>query len=80
MKLHKRASKSEYFGLLEYESLLVQEIEIHSNRLGHENEVRVLEEKRREVSVQRRRMKLALQNKKQQVVPALTAQTKTHSL
>jgi len=62
MKLHTKPSKSEYLGLLVYEALLVQEIEIHSKIFANKGDVQALKEDKAAVSIQRKRMKIRLKN------------------
>ncbi|KAA0547546.1 hypothetical protein FZW96_11910 [Bacillus sp. BGMRC 2118] len=64
MRLHNRGTKSEYLGLLVYEALLVQEIEIHSRKRGYEGEVAALKLDKEEVSIKRKRLALVLKNKR----------------
>lgn len=63
MKVHTRPSKSEYLGLLVYEALLVQEIEIHSRITGNTGEVEALKEDKAAVSIHRKRLKMIIKNK-----------------
>lgn len=77
MKLHKRATKSEYLGLLVYEAFLVQEIEINQRVFRNKNEVIALNEEKAAVSIQRKRMKMVLENKKQQVLQHLPLNRET---
>lgn len=63
---------SEYLGLVNFESMLIQEIEIFDRKSNCKGEVAFLKAKKAEVSKRREQLSKRIK-KEQQVVPTLTA-------